>query len=53
MKDIFGQNPTKEIKETKDIYGTQSEIAQSIASALKATITPEEKQSIIKYQLQT
>jgi TolB-like protein/tetratricopeptide (TPR) repeat protein len=38
----------KEIKETKDIYNIQSEVAKSIASALKATITPEEKQLINK-----
>jgi TolB-like protein/RNase P subunit RPR2 len=38
----------REIKGTKDIYGIQSEIAQSIASELKATITPEEKHLIEK-----
>jgi TolB-like protein/Tfp pilus assembly protein PilF len=37
----------KEIK-AKDIYDTQSEIAESIAEELKATITPEEKQLIEK-----
>ncbi len=45
---LWAESYEKEIKETKDIYGTQSEIAQSIASALKATITPEEKQLINK-----
>jgi TolB-like protein len=45
---LWAESYEKEIKGTKDIYGTQSEIAQSIASALKATITPEEKQLINK-----
>ena len=45
---LWGESYEKEIREAKDIYGTQSEIAQSIASALKATITPEEKQLINK-----
>ncbi|MGC1391957.1 MAG: tetratricopeptide repeat protein, partial [Bacteroidales bacterium] len=45
---LWGESYEKEIRETKDIYGTQSEIAQSIASALKATITPDEKQLINK-----
>ena len=43
---LWAESYEKEIRETKDIYGTQSEIAQSIASALKATITPDEKQLI-------
>jgi len=45
---LWAESYEKEIRETKDIYGTQSEIAQSIASALKATITPDEKQLINK-----
>jgi TolB-like protein/Tfp pilus assembly protein PilF len=45
---LWAESYEKEIKETKNIYSTQSEIAQSIASALKATITPEEKQLIEK-----
>jgi TolB-like protein len=45
---LWGESYEKEIRETKDIFGTQSEIAQSIASALKATITPKEKQLIEK-----
>jgi TolB-like protein len=43
---LWAESYEKIIIETKDIYITQSEIAQSIASALKATITPEEKQLI-------
>ena len=38
----------KEIRETKDIFSIQSEIAQSIAIELKAVITPEEKKLIEK-----
>ena len=38
----------QEIKEVKDIFGIQSQIAQSIAAELKAVITPEEKQLIEK-----
>jgi TolB-like protein/Tfp pilus assembly protein PilF len=45
---LWGESYEKEIGETKDIYNTQSEIAQSIASELKATITTEEKQLINK-----
>jgi len=47
-KHLWVNSYEREIKGTKDIYGNQSEIAQSIASALKATITPEEKQLIEK-----
>ena len=43
---LWGESYEKEISKTNDIFGTQSEIAQSIASALKTTITPEEKQLI-------
>jgi TolB-like protein len=45
---LWGDSYGKEIRETKDIYGIQSEIAQSIATELKATITPEEKRIIEK-----
>jgi TolB-like protein/AraC-like DNA-binding protein len=45
---IWGKTFEKEIKETWDIFNVQSAIAQSIAAALKATITPEEKQLIEK-----
>ena len=45
---LWAESYEKEIRETKDIYGIQSEIAQYIASALRATITPEEKQLINK-----
>ena len=49
MKSISGENTfEKEISETKDIFNIQSQIAQSIAAELKATITPEEKQLIEK-----
>ena len=37
-----------EIRETKDIFKIQSQVAQSIAAKLKATITPDEKQRIEK-----
>jgi TolB-like protein len=47
-KHLWSESYEKEIRETKDIYGTQSEIAQSIASALKATIAPDEKLIIEK-----
>ena len=47
-KHLWGDSYEREIKETKDIYGTQSEIAQSIASVLNATITREEKGLIKK-----
>jgi TolB-like protein len=44
----WAQSYEKEIHETKDFYETQSEIAQAIASALKATVTYEEKEAIEK-----
>jgi TolB-like protein len=47
-KHLWAESYEKEIRETKDIYGIQSEIAQSIASELKATITPEEKKLVEK-----
>lgn len=42
-KHLWAESYEQEIKETKDIFKIQSQIAQSIASELKATITPEEK----------
>ncbi len=43
---LWAESYEKEIRGTKDIYDTQSQIAQSIAEELKAIITPEEKQLI-------
>ena len=37
---------SRKYRETRDIIGIQSQVAQSIAAELKATITPEEKQLI-------
>jgi TolB-like protein len=45
-KHLWAESYEKEIKETKDIFSIQSQIAQAIASELKATITPEERQMI-------
>ena len=45
---LWGKSYDQEIQETSDIISIQSEIAQSIASELKATMTPEEKQLIEK-----
>jgi TolB-like protein len=45
---LWGESFEKEIKSTNDIFTVQSEIAQSIAAELKATITPEERQLIEK-----
>ncbi|HUX95957.1 MAG TPA: hypothetical protein VMV47_09520 [Bacteroidales bacterium] len=47
-KHLWGESYEKEIKETKDIFKIQSQVAQTIAAELKATITPEEKQLIEK-----
>jgi TolB-like protein/AraC-like DNA-binding protein/Tfp pilus assembly protein PilF len=47
-KQLWANSYEKEINGPKDIYSTQNEIAQSIASELKATITPEEKKLIEK-----
>ena len=47
-KHLWGKSYEQEIHETSDIINIQSEIAQSIAAELKATITPEEKQLINK-----
>jgi TolB-like protein len=45
---LWAKSYDREIKKTTDIISMQSEIAQLIASELKATITPEEKQQIEK-----
>jgi TolB-like protein/tetratricopeptide (TPR) repeat protein len=45
---LWAESYEKEIRETKDIIETQSQIAQAIAAELKATITPEEKRVIEK-----
>ena len=42
-KHLWAGSYEREIRGTKDIYNTQSLIAQSIAEKLKATITPEEE----------
>jgi len=47
-KHLWGESFEQEIRETSDIINLQSQIAQAIAEALKATITPEEKQLIEK-----
>jgi TolB-like protein len=41
---LWGKSFEQEIRETKDIFRIQSQIAQAIALELEATITPEEKQ---------
>jgi TolB-like protein/AraC-like DNA-binding protein len=45
---LWGKAFERQIKEASDIFNVQNEIAQSIAEALKATITPEEKRLINK-----
>jgi TolB-like protein/AraC-like DNA-binding protein len=47
-KHIWTESYEQEIKEVKDIFGIQSQIAQLIAAELQAVITPEEKQLIEK-----
>jgi TolB-like protein len=47
-KHLWAESFEQEIKETKDIFNIQSQIAQSIAAELKVVITPEEKQIIEK-----
>jgi TolB-like protein len=47
-KHLWAESYEKEIKETKDIFNIQSQIAESIASQLKIIMTPEEKQIINK-----
>jgi tetratricopeptide (TPR) repeat protein len=45
---LWAESFEQEISETKDIFRIQTQISQNIAAALKATITPEEKQLIEK-----
>ena len=45
---IWAKSYEQEISEPRDIFNIQSEVAQSVASELKATITPEEKRIIEK-----
>ncbi len=47
-KHLWGESYQKEIEETKDIFDVQSQIAQTIAAKLRASITPEERDLIIK-----
>jgi len=47
-KHLWGESYEQEIHETSDIINIQSQIAQSIAVKLKATMTPKEKQLISK-----
>ncbi len=47
-KHLWAESYQKEIRGTQDIFSTQSDIAQSIVSALKTSITPEEKRLIEK-----
>jgi TolB-like protein len=47
-KHIWGESYEKEIKEISDIFQIQSQVAQTIASELKATITPEEQHLLEK-----
>jgi TolB-like protein len=47
-KHLWSKSYDREIRETSDIINIQSQIAQSIAAELKATMTPEEKQLIEK-----
>lgn len=47
-KHIWAESYEKEIYSTKDIFMIQNQIAQSIVTELKATITPEEKELIEK-----
>jgi len=47
-KSIWAESIEEEIKDTKDIFRIQTQIAQAIAVELKAVITPEEKQLIEK-----
>jgi TolB-like protein len=47
-KHLWAKSYENEIKETRDIFFVQSQIAQAIASELKAIITPEEIKHIEK-----
>jgi TolB-like protein len=45
---LWGESYEKKIEKVEDIFSIQNQIAESIASELKAIITPEEKQLIEK-----
>jgi TolB-like protein/Tfp pilus assembly protein PilF len=45
---IWAKSYEQEVNETRDIFAIQSEVAQLVASELKATITQEERQLIDK-----
>ena len=45
---LWGESYTREIRETSDIIGIQTQVAQALAAELKTTISPEEKQLIDK-----
>jgi TolB-like protein/lipoprotein NlpI len=45
---LWGESYQQKINEVEDIFGIQSQIAESIAKELKAVITPQEKQLIEK-----
>jgi Flp pilus assembly protein TadD len=47
-KHLWAKSYENEIKETRDIFSIQSQVAQAIAGELKAIITPEEKKLIEK-----
>jgi TolB-like protein/Tfp pilus assembly protein PilF len=47
-KHLWGDSYEQEIRSTKDIFRIQSQVAQAIAEALEASITPDEKQKIDK-----
>jgi TolB-like protein len=47
-KHLWAKSYEQEIRDTKDIFRLQSQIAQSIASELETSIKPEEKQLIEK-----
>ena len=47
-KQLWGKPYKQEIHETSDMINIESQIAQSIAAELKATMTPDEKQRIEK-----
>ena len=47
-KHLWGESYEQEIKETNDIFKIQSQVAQTIAAELKATITTDEKLLIEK-----
>jgi TolB-like protein len=47
-KHLWAESYEQEIRDTKDIFRIQNQIAQTIASSLNATITPEEKHLIEK-----